>query len=536
MSTAGRRLTTRAIRIVQSALVFAAIGAATLPVLAQEPKKGGTLVYAVLGDAPTIDCHAATSFATLHYVAPHYSLLVKVDPDQPSRVIGDLAKSWTVSDDKLRYTFSLHPNVKFHDGTPFTSADIKASFDRIRQPPAGVTSVRAGALSRVGTIDTPDPATVVFTLKAATPSFLGVLASPFSCIYSAARLAQDPTYPAKEVMGTGPFVFTERVRGAHWTAKRFDGYFRQPLPYLDGFKAINTSSASLASALQSGQVVAEFRTLTPSVRDQLKTALGDRMQFYSGPYEFVVLLAFNPQRKPFDDARVRRALSLAIDRWGGAQNLSRASSIAFVGGTQRPRSEWAPSEEELASLPGFGRDIAAARAEARRLLKEAGHENLTVQLINRNIDNPYTSAGIYLVDQWRQIGVTAQHKQLDVSQLMNSMRSGEFDAAIDFGGEWFDDPAIALGRYLSSDVSSYPASRFIDRKFDELHTRLDTTFEVAERKKILREVELHVMTEANLVPLMWLERIVGTHAQVRGYKLTPSPWLNQDLAEIWLAQ
>lgn len=522
--------------IVRSALIAALMGSVPLPVVAEQAKKGGTLVYAVLGDAPTIDCHAGTSFATLHYVAPHYSLLIKVDPDEPSRIIGDLARTWAISDDKLRYTFNLHPNVRFHDGTPLTSADVKASFDRIRQPPAGVTSVRAGAYSRVSAIDAPDPHTVVFTLKTATPAFLGVLASPFSCIYSAARLAQDPTYPTKEIMGSGPFVFVERVRGAHWTAKRFDGYFKQPLPYLDGFKAINTSSASLTSALQSGQVMAEFRTLTPGVRDQLRTALGDRMQFYSGAYEFVILIAFNPQRKPFDDVRVRRALSLAMDRWGGAQSLSRVSSIAYVGATQRPRSAWAASEQELAGLPGFGRDIAAARAEARRLLKEAGHENLTVQLVNRNIDNPYTAAGIYLVDQWRQIGVTTQHKQLDVAQLMTSMRSGEFDAAIDFGGEWFDDPAIALGRYLSSDVSSYPASRFIDRKVDELHARIDTTFDVAERKKILRELERQVATEANLVPFMWLERIVGMHAQVRGFKITPTPWLNQDLAEIWLAQ
>lgn len=502
----------------------------------EQPRRGGTLVYAVLGDPPTIDCHAATSFASLHYVAPHYSLLIKIDPEKPSEVAGDLAQSWSISDDKLTYTFKLHPNVKFHDGTALTSADVKASYDRIRQPPAGVLSVRAGAWSRVADITAPDPATVEFKMKSPAPSFLSTLASPFNCVYSAARLAADAKSPANEVMGSGPFVFTERVRGSHWTGKRYEGYHRAPRPYLDGFKAINTSPASLTSAIQSGQVMGEFRTLTPAQRDQLKEAMGDKVRFYEKTYDFVILLAFNTGKKPFDDARVRRALSLAIDRRAAAVSLAKVSSMTFVGATQRPESPWAASEAELAALPGFGTDIAAARAEARRLLKEAGHENLKLKLVNRNITNPYTSAGIYIVDQWRQIGVTAEHAQVDVSALMTAMREAQFDAIIDFGGEWVDDPSVVLGRYQSSDVSSYAASRFTDRKVDELYKVIDTTFDPVVRKQVLRELETHVMSEANLVPFLWLNRIVGLSSQVRGFRITPTHFVNQDLADIWLAQ
>ncbi len=504
------------------------------PALAETPVRGGTLTYAVIGDPPTIDCHAATSFASMHYLSPHYSLLIVIDPKDTSKVAPDVAESWSASDDKLTYTFKIRPGIMFHDGSPLTSADVKASFDRIRKPPAGVVSVRQSVYARIKEIETPDAQTAIFQLSVASPAFLATLASPFNCIYSAAKLAQDPAYPAKEVMGSGPFQFSERVRGSHWVGRRFDSYFAKPRPYLDGFRAVNTAGPSLASALQSGQVMAEFRTLAPAVRDQLKTALGDGIQFYTKPYDFLVVVAFNTEKPPFNDARVRRALSLAIDRHGGAKALSRVSSLTFVGATQRPESPWAASEAELATYPGFSTDIAASRAEAKRLLKEAGNENLSLKLVNRNIADPYTSAGIFLVDQWRQIGVTVEHAQVDVGSLTNAMRSGAFDAIIDFLGENVDDPSIALARNTSADISSYNPSRFIDRTIDDLYARIDTSFDPTARRKALRAFEQRFLTEAYQVPFLWLNRTVGLSSRVRGFEMTPTHFINQDLGGLWL--
>jgi peptide/nickel transport system substrate-binding protein len=503
--------------------------------VAEEPRRGGTLVYAVLGDPPTIDCHAASSFATMHYISPHYSLLIKIDPNDPSKVAPDVAASWTEAPDRLSYAFKLRPGVTFHDGSPLTSADVKASFDRIRNPPEGIISVRKSVYARIADIETPDPLTAVFKLKTPSPAFLHTLASPFNCLYSAAKLKQNPNYPADEVMGSGPFQFVERVRGGHWVGKRFEGYFDKPKPYLDGFRAVNAAPQGLATALQSGQVMTQFRTLAPAARDRLKEAMGDSLKVYSRVYDFLVVVAFNTKKPPFDDARVRRALSLAIDRRAGAQALSKVSSLAFVGATQRPESPWAASEAELLSYPGFGNDIASARAEAKRLLKEAGHETLSLKLVNRNIPDPYTSAGIYLVDQWRQIGVTTEHLQVDVKTLTTAMRSGEFDAIIDFLGEGVDDPSIALARNLSADVSSYNPSGFIDRTIDDLYRKIDSEFDPVARKKLVGEFERRFLTEAYQVPFLWLNRTVTMPQKVRGFIMTPSHFLNQDLAGLWLA-
>src|SRR4029078_3121395 len=128
--------------------------------------------------------------------------------------------------------------VKFHDGTNFTAEDVKATYDRIRKPPPGVLSLREAAYADISGIETPDPATVVLKLSKPNASMLANFASPWNCIYSAAKLKADPRWPEKNVMGTGPFTFVENVRGSHWSGKRFDNYFREGQPYLDGFRAV----------------------------------------------------------------------------------------------------------------------------------------------------------------------------------------------------------------------------------------------------------------------------------------------------------
>jgi ABC-type transport system substrate-binding protein len=107
---------------------------------ADTPVRGGILNFAVMAEPPNYDCHSNTTFGHLHPVAPHYSMLLKFDGKSYPNVVGDLAESWTVSADSLSYTFTLHKNMRFHDGTPLTSADVKASYERIIRPPPGIVS------------------------------------------------------------------------------------------------------------------------------------------------------------------------------------------------------------------------------------------------------------------------------------------------------------------------------------------------------------------------------------------------------------
>jgi peptide/nickel transport system substrate-binding protein len=132
--------------------------------------------------------------------------------------------------------------------------------------------------------------------------------------------------------------------------------------------------------------------------------------------------------------------------------------------------------------------------------------------------------------------VTTEHQQVDVGALTNAMRSGEFDAIIDFLGEGVDDPSITLARNVSADISSYNPSGFIDRTIDDLYRKIDSEFDRAARRKLVGEFETRFLSEAYQVPFLWLNRTVTMPPKVRGFIMTPSHFLNQDLAGIWLAE
>src|SRR5262249_38509352 len=144
-------------------------------------------------------------------------------------------------------------------------------------------------------------------------------------------------------------------------------------PYLDGYRAqfVSSSSAQVA-AIRGERAHAQFRGFSPTERDALVQALGPKIAVQESPWDCMALVAINHERKPFDDKRVRRALTLALDRYEASRNLSRIEAVKDVGGIQVPGTPWATPPAELEKLAGYGRDIAANRAEARRLLREAG--------------------------------------------------------------------------------------------------------------------------------------------------------------------
>lgn len=515
-----------------AALAFAA-GTAQ----AQKPKPGGNFVFAISAETPHYDCHASDTYATLHFSSPFYSTLLRYNLAKFPEIEGDLAKSWTVSPDKLTYTFTLNDGVKFHDGTPLTSADIKATYDRLRNPAQGVVSNRKATFADIESIDTPNPTTVVFKLKAVNSSMLDHFASPWNCVYAAKDLAADPNAPRTKINGTGPFTFVEHIKGSHVAGKKNENYFKKGLPYLDSYKGVFTlQAAAMLNALQGGQVLAEFRGVSPAERDRIVQAMGDRIRVEESSWTLNLLVAFNVEKKPFDDVRVRKALLMAIDRWGGSQGLSRISTLRAVGGVIRPGSPLATPEAELVKLPGFQKDIKKAREEAKKLLKEAGQENLKLTLWNRNLAMPYTPAGIFLVDQWRQIGVEVEHKQSDTAPYLAGLRSGNYEVAIDFSNLFNDDATLALTKYLSHSQNPLNLARANDAEIDSLYEKQLREGDVGKRKALIQALEKRLFEQAYQQPLLWWHRIVLTHKTVMGWKMSPSHNLGQDLSEVWLNQ
>jgi len=328
-------------------------------------KAGGTLTIVRPTDPvsldPQLETTAPGAWVYFNMLEPLLTL------DEKMQVKPALATSYEVmSPTKVR--FKLRPGVKFHNGQDLTSADVKATYERLRNPPAGVVSTRKATFADIDTIETPDPLTVVFKLKKPNASMLANFASPWDCVYSAAKLKQDPRFPERNILGTGPFTFAGHVAGSHWTGRKFDNYFKKGKPYLNGYVAIFISGAPMVNALSAGEVLVEFRGQSPADRDRIMKALGNKGVVQEMPWVCSLVVTFNTKKKPFDNAQVRRALSLAIDRHGGAQALSKVALVRHVGGILRPGYDLAASEKELLQMPGFSKDINASRAEARKLL------------------------------------------------------------------------------------------------------------------------------------------------------------------------
>src|SRR5438874_3919716 len=446
-------------------LLLAALLTSSLAVLAlwpvvfaqDKPRLGGELIFLVPSEPPSYDGHREGTFGVVHPLAPHYNTLLRIDPTDRTgtRVVPDLAESWTISPDGLVYMLRLRQGVRFHDGSPMTSRDVKASYDKIAFPSANVVSMRKGAYTAIEVVETPDPQTVVFRLKWPQASFLTNLASPYNWIFKADILARDVRWYETNVMGTGPFKFVEHVKGSHWVGRKNPDYWDKSRPYLDGYRALFISSSSAqVAAIRGERAHVQFRGFTPSERDSLVQALGSKITVQESPWDCLSLVAINHERKPFDDKRVRRALTLAIDRYEGSKNLSRIAVVKDVAGIQVPGTPSATPPPELEKLAGYGRDIGKARAEARRLLREAGvPDGFSFTFKNRGIPMPYETVGIWLIDQWRQIGLNVKQEPVEASAMVSLLRRGDFDVASDAQCSFAVEPDIDVQKFQSVGVS-----------------------------------------------------------------------------------
>lgn len=502
------------------------------------PRYGGVLNFAVPKNPPSFDCHRENTFACIHPIAPFYSLLIRFDQWNYPEIVGDLAESWEISQDGLTYTFQLHTGVKFHDGSTLKAADVKATYEKIIFPPEGIISARKGSYIMVDAIEAPDDLSVVFKLKWPSLSFLPNLASPWNFIYKANILAKDPHWYESKVMGTGAFTLDEYVTGSHLSGKKFADYFMEGRPYLDGFKAIFISASSArVAAVRGGEALIEFRGFSPTARDDLVRALGDKITVQEGPWLCYLSVAINNEREPFNDPRVRRALNLALDRWQASETLSQITFVKGVGGVMRPGSEWAPSHEELTQLEGFWTDIEASRTKARELLEEAGvPAGFSFTFKNRGLGEPFEPIGVWLIDQWRQIGLNVEHVVQEDGPFFADRSSGDFDTTMDWECGFMDEPDLQLFKYLSFEKSGSNYSRYADETLDELFQRQSQAGSIEERRTLVREFEQRLISEkAYTFPTIWYYKINPHWAKVRGWNQLPSHYLNQDLRDVWLA-
>jgi len=291
-----------------------------------------------------------------------------------------------------------------------------------------------------------------------------------------------------------------------------------------------------ASTIRSGRAYIEFRDLPGPEVEAIRKQLGDKVAVQETPVTAHWGIAVNNTVKPFTDVRVRKALTLGIDRYTASRVLYPLNGLKLIGAMMRPGSEWAMSDAELQAFPGFGKDADKNRAEAKRLLAEAGYPNgLKVVLKNRNVKLPYQDFAVFVIQEWRKIGVEAEHRPLETAAwFADGQNTGNFELMVAPPVRFMDDPDVFLNSYTTGDTENW--GRFSDPRIDDLFKRQQRALDPAERRKFVIEIQRIALDNAYYLPGLWWTRNMVHWAKVRNYVAPPNYYSNQKLQDVWLAE
>jgi peptide/nickel transport system substrate-binding protein len=322
------------------------------------PKHGGTLIAAAEIDPISLDPHTNSNFSAMQAYDHLYESLTMYD--EKTNVVPALAQSWELTNNGKTYTFKLRPNVKFHNGQAMTAEDVKYSIDRVLDPKTA--SPWRSWLASIKEIKVVDPLTVQMNLDAPYP-LLGSFAGMRAAAIIPKGLAERENLKIKGI-GTGPFKLAEYVPQDRIVYARNPDYWDKPLPYLDGmvFKVLTEENARLA-ALRAGQV--QYAFLSAQGAAQLEGAPGVTVS--RSPFAWVVLHYINVLKGPLADARVRRAMRMAVDTNEVIQKAAFGAAVPS-GPVPTGYGDWYLDPK---TLPYVKADVEGAR----KLLAEAGYAN-----------------------------------------------------------------------------------------------------------------------------------------------------------------
>src|SRR5258706_2841864 len=307
-------------RIVAATLSALAVLAAASLASAETPKSGGHLNLMQREDlSQGFAVHETSTIATSFPSMPCFNHLVVVDQTKRAEtvenLVGELAEKWSWQDNYRNLVFFLRRNVKWHDGQPFTSKDVKFTFDMLREAPDAPAKLRINPrkdwYTNVEAIEAADPYTVVFRLKRPQPGLLVMLASGYTPIYAA---HVNPAAYRTGCIGTGPFKMKEWRKGEFVDYVKNPDYFMKGRPYLDSLRyVVIKERGTRTAALQAGQLDVSFPgETTKTAAEQLKNAVPGLV---ITPVAQAVSdnIIMNTKKPPFDNLKVRLAVSYAID-------------------------------------------------------------------------------------------------------------------------------------------------------------------------------------------------------------------------------
>lgn len=479
----------------------------------QEALQGGDLRAALTGEPDVLDPATSSIYTGAQVYEGIFSKLIDMDAD--GGFVPDLATAWEQTD-ATTWTFRLAPNVRFHNGEPFSSADVKYTFERILNP--ATASAYAGLYGQIAAIETPDPQTAVFRLKSPFGPFLTNLATNGHIVNKAAVESGDP---ARAPVGTGPFAFVEWVQGDHITLKRNPGYFRPGLPHLDSvtFRFLPVDQSRI-EALSAGEL-----DWVDAVPLQLVTSLSQdqRFTYVTSPVAGIPdYLAMNTRAAPFDDARVRQAVALAVDR----EAIRR---VAYLG-TGEPGLIEVPTGSPWYDETGV---FAANRnvEQARALLAEAGYANgLSFEYLGLTQYPELLKTGQVVRELLKEVGIDMTIRAVEVSVWFDAFSSGKYQITSAYQERTIDpDNFYALVIRSGGPVNT---TGYANPEVDALIDQAAASSDPAERKALYARIRTIVTQDAPLVFVHYETLNYLMNRNVIGSAITPTLSLHLENVEL----
>jgi peptide/nickel transport system substrate-binding protein len=475
---------------------------------AQKPIYGGSLVIAQGVEPPGLDPTTAVSTAIPRVVYSNVlEGLVKID--RRGKIVPALAREHTISKDGREYTFVLERDVKFHDGNPFDAEDVKFTFQRVMDPKTAVP--HPDYYKDIESVQAVDSHTVRIKLKQVNAMFLFNLARGDSVITSSNSAGHLRTAP----VGTGPFRFVEWVRGDHVTLRKFEGYHRRGIPYLDQvtFKFIGDPSAQIAG-LKAGDIDVIGYDVSPENARLLEK--DPRFKVLNGYTTTEVILGTNNSRKPFTDIRVRRAMAYAIDRKALIDGAMAGYGVP-IGSHMDPGN---PYYVDLTSVYPYNPQ------RAKELLSAAGYANGFEAVIKLPERFAYARrTGEIIADMFSQVGIKLKIELLEWGQWLERVfKNADYDLTVIGHAEPFDISIYANPKYYF---------RYDNPKFQETLRKAEGEVDPKVRKELYVTLQKIITDDAVNGFLYVLPSLPTMKKEVmnwwRDYPMTAN-----DVTEVWI--
>jgi peptide/nickel transport system substrate-binding protein len=473
-------------------------------------KSGGVLNVAQREDTPQgFAIHESSTISTTWPAMPCFSNLVLFDPlkqrESVETVVGELAEKWSWQDNYRNLVFFLRRNVKWHDGQPFTSRDVKFTFDMLREAPDAAAKLRINPRKdwyvNVQNIETPDPYTVIFHLERPQPAMLLMLASGYTPIYAA---HVPPAQYRTACVGTGPYKVKEWRKGEFIEYVKNPDYFVKGRPHLDGIKYIVIKErGTRVAALQAGQVDVAFPGDTSkTTAEQLKKAV-PQMVVTRAAENVNENMIMNTKKPPFDNPKVRIAVSQAIDRRGLNQAVHQGGATIGISMPSPPWGVWGLPEKDVNALIGYGK-TADEKAKAKKLMAETGYtpdKPVKVEIVTRAIAI-YVDMASFIINELKQIGIDASLKQIETAQWHAMATRGEYQIGANLTGIGIDDPdANFYENFACGSPRNY--TFYCNEQIAAMIDRQSAEIDPKKRLAMVWEIERKLEEEASRPTLIW---------------------------------